>query len=84
MEKLVAPSGYSDICSSKTIKPEVVGRLTKCSHAFHILCMLAMYTNGNKVLGLGPFLHMLWWPQWLRVGGGAFVNEVCKLRPNVG
>ncbi|XP_066491979.1 probable E3 ubiquitin-protein ligase DTX2 isoform X2 [Tiliqua scincoides] len=48
MEKLGVPSGYSDVCSSKTIQPEIVGKLTKCSHAFHILCMLAMYTNGNK------------------------------------
>ncbi|KAH1178845.1 probable E3 ubiquitin-protein ligase DTX2 isoform X2 [Mauremys mutica] len=48
MEKLASPSGYSDACECKTIKPEAVGQLTKCQHAFHLLCMLAMYANGNK------------------------------------
>nr|XP_020660652.1 probable E3 ubiquitin-protein ligase DTX2 [Pogona vitticeps] len=48
MEKLGAPSGYSDACESKTLMPESVGRLSKCGHAFHALCMLAMYTSGNK------------------------------------
>lgn len=48
MEKLGVPSGYSDVCNSKAIQPESVGRLSKCSHTFHILCMLAMYTSGNK------------------------------------
>ncbi|XP_034995473.2 probable E3 ubiquitin-protein ligase DTX2 isoform X2 [Zootoca vivipara] len=48
MEKLGAPSGYSDACESKTIRPESVGRLAKCAHTFHLLCVLAMYTSGNK------------------------------------
>ncbi|XP_032633921.1 putative E3 ubiquitin-protein ligase DTX2 isoform X3 [Chelonoidis abingdonii] len=48
MEKLASPSGYSDACECKTIKPEAVGQLTKCQHAFHLLCVLAMYANGNK------------------------------------
>ncbi|XP_069729950.1 probable E3 ubiquitin-protein ligase DTX2 isoform X1 [Phaenicophaeus curvirostris] len=48
MEKLCSPSGYSDACESSTIKPEMVGRLRNCQHAFHMLCMLAMYANGNK------------------------------------
>ncbi|XP_060114725.1 probable E3 ubiquitin-protein ligase DTX2 isoform X2 [Heteronotia binoei] len=48
MEKLAAPSGYSDVSHSKATKPESVGRLTKCGHAFHLLCLLAMYTSGNK------------------------------------
>ncbi|XP_054857836.1 probable E3 ubiquitin-protein ligase DTX2 isoform X2 [Eublepharis macularius] len=48
MEKLAVPSGYSDMCDCKTIKPESVGRLAKCGHAFHLLCLLAMYTSGNK------------------------------------
>ncbi|XP_075761074.1 putative E3 ubiquitin-protein ligase DTX2 isoform X2 [Pelodiscus sinensis] len=48
MEKLASPSGYADACEGKTIKPEAVGRLTKCQHTFHLLCVLAMYTNGNK------------------------------------
>ncbi|XP_059685252.1 probable E3 ubiquitin-protein ligase DTX2 [Gavia stellata] len=48
MEKLSSPSGYSDTCECSTIKPEMVGRLTNCQHSFHMLCMLAMYSNGNK------------------------------------
>lgn len=49
MEKLSMVSGYSDVTNSMTIGPVAVGRLTKCSHAFHLLCLLAMYCNGNKV-----------------------------------
>ncbi|XP_009947053.1 PREDICTED: probable E3 ubiquitin-protein ligase DTX2, partial [Leptosomus discolor] len=48
MEKLSSPSGYSDACECSTIKPETVGRLTNCQHSFHMLCMLAMYSSGNK------------------------------------
>ncbi|XP_027520280.1 probable E3 ubiquitin-protein ligase DTX2 isoform X3 [Corapipo altera] len=48
MEKLSSPSGYSDTCESSTIRPEAVGRLRSCQHSFHMLCMLAMYSNGNK------------------------------------
>ncbi|XP_063002500.1 probable E3 ubiquitin-protein ligase DTX2 isoform X2 [Elgaria multicarinata webbii] len=48
MEKLGAPSGYGDVCESETIQPQDVGRLAKCNHAFHLLCVLAMYTSGNK------------------------------------
>ncbi|XP_061460680.1 probable E3 ubiquitin-protein ligase DTX2 isoform X2 [Rhineura floridana] len=48
MEKLGAASGYSDTYESQTIRPESVGKLAKCTHAFHLLCMLAMYTSGNK------------------------------------
>ncbi|XP_023609253.1 probable E3 ubiquitin-protein ligase DTX2 isoform X5 [Myotis lucifugus] len=48
MEKLSMVSGYSDVTNSMTIGPVAVGRLTKCSHAFHLLCLLAMYCNGNK------------------------------------
>ncbi|XP_069342492.1 probable E3 ubiquitin-protein ligase DTX2 isoform X3 [Eulemur rufifrons] len=48
MEKLSVVSGYSDVTDSKAIGPMAVGRLTKCSHAFHLLCLLAMYCNGNK------------------------------------
>ncbi|XP_020011993.1 probable E3 ubiquitin-protein ligase DTX2 isoform X3 [Castor canadensis] len=48
MEKLSVVSGYSDVTDSKTLSPVTVGRLTKCSHAFHLLCLLAMYCNGNK------------------------------------
>ncbi|XP_063258555.1 probable E3 ubiquitin-protein ligase DTX2 isoform X2 [Prinia subflava] len=48
MEKLSSPSGYSDSCQSSTIRPEAVGHLRNCQHSFHMLCMLAMYSNGNK------------------------------------
>ncbi|EMP28879.1 Protein deltex-2 [Chelonia mydas] len=48
MEKLASPSGYSDACEGKKIKPEAVGQLTQCQHAFHLLCVLAMYANGNQ------------------------------------
>uniref|UniRef100_A0A8C4JJ80 E3 ubiquitin-protein ligase n=2 Tax=Dromaius novaehollandiae TaxID=8790 RepID=A0A8C4JJ80_DRONO len=48
MEKLASPSGYGDACECSTIKPEMVGRLTNCQHSFHMLCVLAMYSNGNK------------------------------------
>ncbi|XP_030818685.1 probable E3 ubiquitin-protein ligase DTX2 isoform X2 [Camarhynchus parvulus] len=48
MEKLSSPSGYSDSCPSSSIRPEAVGRLRNCQHSFHLLCMLAMYSNGNK------------------------------------
>ncbi|KAM3852139.1 putative E3 ubiquitin-protein ligase DTX2 isoform 2-T4 [Vipera latastei] len=48
MEKLGAPSGYSDTSESKMIQPGSVGRLIKCAHTFHLLCVLAMYTSGNK------------------------------------
>ncbi|NXP40297.1 DTX2 ligase, partial [Leiothrix lutea] len=48
MEKLSSPSGYGDSCHSSTIGPGAVGRLRNCQHSFHMLCMLAMYSNGNK------------------------------------
>ncbi|NXJ13266.1 DTX2 ligase, partial [Odontophorus gujanensis] len=48
MEKLASPSGYSDTYESSTIKPEMVGCLTNCQHSFHMLCVLAMYSSGNK------------------------------------
>ncbi|XP_010225444.1 PREDICTED: probable E3 ubiquitin-protein ligase DTX2 [Tinamus guttatus] len=48
MEKLASPSGYGDACECSAIKPEMVGRLTNCQHCFHMLCVLAMYSNGNK------------------------------------
>ncbi|KAM4698876.1 putative E3 ubiquitin-protein ligase DTX2 isoform 2-T3 [Discoglossus pictus] len=48
METLNVASGYTDASESKKIKPTAVGRLKKCGHTFHQLCMLAMYNNGNK------------------------------------
>lgn len=74
MEKLGVPSGYIDACNSKTIQPESVGRLSKCSHSFHILCMLAMYTSGNKVLGLGALQQIVWLP-WMPLRVGRSVHK---------
>ncbi|KAM9320063.1 putative E3 ubiquitin-protein ligase DTX2 [Gastrophryne carolinensis] len=48
MEALTAPSGYSETSESKSIKPKAVGKLKKCGHVFHQLCMFEMYSNGNK------------------------------------
>ncbi|XP_018102355.1 probable E3 ubiquitin-protein ligase DTX2 isoform X2 [Xenopus laevis] len=48
METLNVASGYSDAVESKNIKPTAVGKLKKCGHTFHQLCVLAMYNNGNK------------------------------------
>ncbi|XP_078523295.1 E3 ubiquitin-protein ligase DTX1 [Lissotriton helveticus] len=48
MERLVTASGYEGVLSLKGIKPELVGKLGKCGHLYHLLCLVAMYTNGNK------------------------------------
>ncbi|NWT17147.1 DTX1 ligase, partial [Vireo altiloquus] len=48
MERLVTSSGYEGVLSPRGIKPEVVGKLGKCGHMYHLLCLLAMYNNGNK------------------------------------
>ncbi|XP_054250215.1 probable E3 ubiquitin-protein ligase DTX2 [Indicator indicator] len=48
MEKLSCPSGYSDTREAASLAPELVGRLRSCHHPFHLLCLLAMYCNGNK------------------------------------
>ncbi|XP_076859499.1 E3 ubiquitin-protein ligase DTX1 isoform X2 [Brachyhypopomus gauderio] len=48
MERLVTSSGYEGVLSHRGIKPELVGRLGKCGHVFHLLCLVAMYNNGNK------------------------------------
>lgn len=71
MEKLGAPSGYSDTTESKMIQPGSVGRLIRCAHTFHLLCVLAMYTSGNKVQQARRRLaivclaleHQVWMPQ---------------------
>uniref|UniRef100_A0A8C5UBR2 E3 ubiquitin-protein ligase n=1 Tax=Malurus cyaneus samueli TaxID=2593467 RepID=A0A8C5UBR2_9PASS len=47
-ERLVTSSGYEGVLSPKGIKPELVGKLGKCGHMYHLLCLLAMYNNGNK------------------------------------
>ncbi|KAL8180467.1 UNVERIFIED_CONTAM: E3 ubiquitin-protein ligase dtx1, partial [Gekko kuhli] len=48
MERLVSSSGYEGILRHKGIKPELVGKLGKCGHMYHLLCLVAMYNNGNK------------------------------------
>lgn len=49
MERLVMSSGYEGVLQHKGIKPELVGKLGKCGHMYHLLCLVAMYNNGNKV-----------------------------------
>lgn len=49
MERLSAPSGYKG--PQPAVKPDLVGKLVKCSHVFHLHCLVAMYNNGNKVRG---------------------------------
>lgn len=48
MERLSSASGYEGVLSCKSIKPELVGKLGKCGHLYHLLCLVAMYNNGNK------------------------------------
>ncbi|KAM6052489.1 E3 ubiquitin-protein ligase DTX1 [Chlamydotis macqueenii] len=48
MERLVTSSGYEGVLHRGGIKPELVGKLGKCGHMYHLLCLLAMYNNGNK------------------------------------
>ncbi|XP_056412767.1 probable E3 ubiquitin-protein ligase DTX2 isoform X2 [Hyla sarda] len=48
METLTTASGYSESSGSKNIKDTAVGKLKKCGHIFHQLCMLEMYNSGNK------------------------------------
>ncbi|XP_061865728.1 E3 ubiquitin-protein ligase DTX1 [Colius striatus] len=48
MERLVTSSGYEGVLSHRGIKAELVGKLGKCGHMYHLLCLLAMYNNGNK------------------------------------
>nr|XP_033812681.1 E3 ubiquitin-protein ligase DTX1 [Geotrypetes seraphini] len=48
MERLVTSSGYEGVLNHKGIKPELVGKLGKCGHLYHLLCLVAMYNNGNK------------------------------------
>uniref|UniRef100_UPI00398F5724 probable E3 ubiquitin-protein ligase DTX2 isoform X2 n=1 Tax=Pristiophorus japonicus TaxID=55135 RepID=UPI00398F5724 len=48
MEKLSALSGYDGLSRTRTIQSSAVGKFTRCGHVFHLLCMMAMYENGNK------------------------------------
>lgn len=77
MERLSAPSGYKG--PQPAIKPDLVGKLAKCGHIFHLHCLVAMYNNGNKVRGcsLGGGPNPLN-PRPLRCGGhvGAVVHTI--------
>ncbi|XP_036916356.1 E3 ubiquitin-protein ligase DTX4 isoform X2 [Sturnira hondurensis] len=46
MERLAAPSGYKG--PQPAVKPDLVGKLSRCGHIYHIYCLVAMYNNGNK------------------------------------
>ncbi|KAM4708585.1 E3 ubiquitin-protein ligase DTX1 [Discoglossus pictus] len=48
MERLVTASGYEGVLSHRGVRAELVGKLGKCNHMYHILCLVAMYNNGNK------------------------------------
>ncbi|NXG04633.1 DTX1 ligase, partial [Sakesphorus luctuosus] len=98
MERLVTSSGYEGVLSPRGIKPEVVGKLGKCGHMYHLLCLLAMYNNGNKVsatpggllcprgcggvLGVGGMLRGC----WVGVSGEGWhpVGAVLGLNPTPG
>ncbi|NXJ86282.1 DTX1 ligase, partial [Trogon melanurus] len=46
MERLVTSSGYEGVLSHRGIKPELVGKLGKCGHMYHLLCLLAIDEKG--------------------------------------
>uniref|UniRef100_H2ZVB8 E3 ubiquitin-protein ligase n=1 Tax=Latimeria chalumnae TaxID=7897 RepID=H2ZVB8_LATCH len=48
MERLVTSSSYEETVSYKGVKPEMVGKLSRCGHMYHLLCLVEMYINGNK------------------------------------
>ncbi|KAG7461855.1 hypothetical protein MATL_G00195570 [Megalops atlanticus] len=48
MEPLGSPSGYKGPVVSGGPRGELVGRLAKCGHQYHLQCLVAMYNNGNK------------------------------------
>ncbi|XP_004410439.1 PREDICTED: E3 ubiquitin-protein ligase DTX1 [Odobenus rosmarus divergens] len=48
MERLVTASGYEGVLRHRGVRPELVGRLGRCGHMYHLLCLVAMYSNGNK------------------------------------
>ncbi|XP_059828992.1 probable E3 ubiquitin-protein ligase DTX2 isoform X2 [Hypanus sabinus] len=48
MEKLNALSGYDGMSSARAFKSDAIGKFGRCGHVFHLLCMMAMYENGNK------------------------------------
>ncbi|KAM9701312.1 E3 ubiquitin-protein ligase DTX4-like [Menidia menidia] len=48
MEPLGGPSGYRGPGPGPACRPEPVGRLAQCGHQYHLQCLVAMYSNGNK------------------------------------
>lgn len=61
MERLVVASGYEGVLRHKGVRPELVGRLGRCGHMYHLLCLVAMYSNGNKVCGQGSRRGLARW-----------------------
>lgn len=55
MERLSAPSGYKG--PQPAVKPDLVGKLSKCGHMYHLHCLVAMYNNGNKVCSWGGLFN---------------------------
>uniref|UniRef100_A0A667H5B3 E3 ubiquitin-protein ligase n=1 Tax=Lynx canadensis TaxID=61383 RepID=A0A667H5B3_LYNCA len=54
MERLVTASGYEGVLRHKGVRPEARGAASgRCGHMYHLLCLVAMYSNGNKVGGAG-------------------------------
>ena len=74
MERLATASGYEGVLRHKGVRPELVGRLGRCGHMYHLLCLVAMYSNGNKVGWVG---------QWVgsRQGGRAGPGHLGTSRP---
>lgn len=56
MERLVTASGYEGVLRHKGVRPELVGCLGRCGHMYHLLCLVAMYSNGNKVGQVGQWV----------------------------
>ncbi|NWS36420.1 DTX1 ligase, partial [Polioptila caerulea] len=82
MERLVTSSGYEGVLSPRGIKPELVGKLGKCGHMYHLLCLLAMYNNGNKVSCTPGCVRVGNWGCWVGVRGVGGVHwgfQVLKL-----
>ncbi|NXE99609.1 DTX1 ligase, partial [Menura novaehollandiae] len=85
MERLVTSSGYEGVLSPRGIKPELVGKLGKCGHMYHLLCLLAMYNNGNKVSGTPGAALPRGRGGWVlaRLGRGCWVGEPWPCPPQV-
>lgn len=63
MDQLSNPSGYETSSTEEggqSILPETVGKFIKCGHTLHMLCMLAMYNNGTKVLDAQQLLLLMY------------------------